>query len=132
MEAADEADLARASKQGTILHIKVNGTHYGTGGYESFYLGPEVVAERAAAFLAIVISCLVFMYLIRRYCMFKCEKSPRREVVRDGYKAHTDDAAAPKKNSLSNKLEALACTCDVGPISTEIRVLLQKPPMHRE
>jgi hypothetical protein len=131
MEPVDVSDLERASRQGTILQIKVNGTMYGSGGYESFYLGPQVIAERVIGGLAIVVSFIVVVAMFRRYTSCKFEKSPKTEVINGEYKAHDDDVVA-QKSSLSNKLQAMACACDVGPVTTEVRFLIQKHPMHRE
>jgi hypothetical protein len=131
MEPADITDLERASRQGTILQIKVNGTMYGSGGYESFYVGPQVVAERVVGGLAIVIAFVVIVAICRRSTSCKFEKSPKKETINGEYEAHDDDVVA-KKSALSNKLQAMACSCDVGPVTTEVRFLIQKYPMHRE
>lgn len=134
MELADMSDLQRATKQGTILHIKMNGTEFGMGGYESFYLAPQVIVERVAAVCAIVIAVVVGLAAIRRFCSFKILNAPPPQTKGD-YKAHSEELPNSSSNNnfaLSNKFQAVACNCDVGPVSTEVRVLVQKYPMYRD
>jgi hypothetical protein len=104
---------------------------YGSGGYESYYLGPQLIAERVIGGLAIVVSFIVIVAMFRRCTSCKFEKSPKRELINGEHEAHDDDVVA-QKSSLSNKLQAMACACDVGPITTEVRFLVQKDAMHRE
>lgn len=126
MEVADVRDLAVASEQGTILRIKAYGQQYGSGGYESFYFGPEVAAEYIAAVWAVAICCLVVLFQCRKCCGIQLKGSP--PMTKSGYKEHPPD----DMTALSNKLQAMACTCDVGPFSTEVRVMVRQSPMYRD
>ena len=64
MEAADTYDLATASKQGSILEIKVNGKTYGSGGYRpessSSYDSTKVYFLYCSIFITSAIAVLIW------------------------------------------------------------------------
>jgi len=80
MEPAYKDDLKRASKQGTILRIKVNGKFYGEGGFHAYDKG-DVWQE--PIFIAFSVSLLLvgFFYLIFAYLFKRRQSKMLREPL---------------------------------------------------
>ena len=116
MEVADQIDLERASRQGSILEIKVNGTVYGQGGFRG---PPKNILKQATGIGALavmaLVSLLVTIYVVRATCNSRwlgtflywlkerwSNWRQKREIILRGH-YHIDDGPSPTRADPKSK-----------------------------